>query len=225
MHFEFLVEDESGRRMLERLVPKILKEEEHTFTIHAYKGIGRIPKGLNPRTDPAKRVLLDQLPRLLGGYGQRFAHCGAGYRAAVIVVCDLDDRNLKEFTKELLGVMAGVMVAPQTGFCIAVEEGEAWLLGDKEAVRKAYPKAKTAVLDSYRNDSICGTWEKLAEAVYPGGVEALRSQGFQVVGQEKSRWAETITPHMDVEANQSPSFGCFLKTLKEMAASGDCRFD
>ncbi len=34
------------------------------------QGIGRIPKNLNAGGDPAKRILLDQLPKLLGGYGK-----------------------------------------------------------------------------------------------------------------------------------------------------------
>ena len=46
MHFEILVEDVSGKTTLEILVPKIINPEQHTFNIHAYKGIGHIPKNL-----------------------------------------------------------------------------------------------------------------------------------------------------------------------------------
>ena len=48
---------------------------------------------------------------------------------------------------------------------MAIEEGEAWLLGDIPAIQSVYPNAKNAVLNGYENDSICGTWEKLADAV------------------------------------------------------------
>ena len=41
MHFEFLVEDLSGEKALSVLFPKIVGPE-HTFRIHAYKGIGRM---------------------------------------------------------------------------------------------------------------------------------------------------------------------------------------
>ena len=45
MHFEILVEDQSGKKALEVLVPKIIGDA-HTFRIHEYKGIGRIPRDL-----------------------------------------------------------------------------------------------------------------------------------------------------------------------------------
>lgn len=47
MHFEILVEDESGKIALEKFIPKIL-DSQHTWNIHSYKGIGHIPK--DPRT-------------------------------------------------------------------------------------------------------------------------------------------------------------------------------
>jgi hypothetical protein len=83
-------------------------------------------------------------------------------------------------------------------------------LGDFAAVKSAYQNAKDDVLDSYENDSICGTWEVLADAVYAGGARALSRKGWQAVGAEKSRWAETISPRMDIEINASPSF-CFFR--------------
>lgn len=216
MHFEFLVEDRSGKAMLERLVPKII-HQKNTFKIHAYKGIGRIPKNLNPKANPDKRILLDQLPRLLGGYGKAFNSYPVDYRAAVIVVCDLDDGDLKDFAQELIEITKKVTSCPKTRFCIAIEEGEAWFLGDIIAIKKTYPKAKAAVLAAYKIDSICGTWETLADAVYPGGSRALNAQGYQLVGKEKTRWATEITPHMDVAVNRSPSFGRFRESLEDLA--------
>ena len=64
MHFEVLVEDQSGKKTLEVLMPKIIGEQ-HTFTLHFYSGIGHIPKNLQNETDVSKRVLLNQLRRLL----------------------------------------------------------------------------------------------------------------------------------------------------------------
>jgi hypothetical protein len=149
VHFDVLVEDQSGKKMLDILMPNII-DDDHSFTVHPYKGIGRIPKGLKPNSDPAKRILLDQLPRLLQGYGKTYANYPDDYRAAVIVVCDLDDQCLKAFRQELLGILNACSPKPETRFCIAIEEGEAWLLGDIQAVQSAYPKAKANVLKSYR---------------------------------------------------------------------------
>jgi hypothetical protein len=218
MHFEILVEDQSGKKALDILVPKIIGNS-HTFNVHAYKGIGHIPRGLASRSDPGKRILLDQLPRLLRGYGQAFAQYGVDYPAAVILVGDLDDRCLKAFRQELDDILNSCNPRPTTRFCIAIEEGEAWFLGDVPAVKTAYPKAKDTVLSEYRNDSICGTWELLANAVYSGGATALAERGWRSVGEEKSRWAEAISPHMDVMNNASPSFIRFRETLLDLSGA------
>jgi len=217
MHFEILVEDQSGKKSLSLLVPKVIGTG-HTFHVHAYKGIGRIPRNLGNNANASKRILLDQLPRLLRGYGNTFANYLDDYPAAVILVCDLDDKCLKAFYQKLVLILDACNPKPETRFCIAIEEGEAWFLGDIRAIKAAYPRAKDNVLNAYVNDSICGTWECLADAVFPGGSQALLANGWQAVGLEKSRWAEQITPHMDFDHNRSPSFGHFIEKLRGLAA-------
>jgi hypothetical protein len=215
MHFEILVEDQSGKKALEILVPEIIGTD-HTYRVIAYKGIGRIPKNLNSHSGANKRILLDQLPRLLNGYGKTFAQYPENVQAALVLVCDLDDKCLKAFRQELHGILNSCHHPPETRFCIAIEEGEAWFLGDVPAIRSAYPNARMNVLDDYVNDSICGTWETLAEAVYPGGTVELSQKGWQAVGAEKSKWAQKIAPNMDVARNASPSFNYFRSKLLEL---------
>lgn len=91
MHFEILIEDESGKKALNILVPKIIGDD-HTFRVIAYKGIGRIPKNLANTGDASKRMLLEQFPKILCGYGNTFAKYPVNHQAAVIIVCDLDDK-------------------------------------------------------------------------------------------------------------------------------------
>ncbi|QLZ68976.1 hypothetical protein FOLKNPGA_01756 [Legionella sp. PC1000] len=213
MHFEILVEDTSGKKLLDIIVPKIIGED-HTYKVHAYKGIGKIPKNLNAKSDPQKRILLTNLPKLLQGYGQTYQ--GTRYNVAIIVVCDLDKKNLTEFLSELNQVLNSCKHKPITRFCIAIEEGEAWFLGDIQAINQAYPKAKSSVLEQYVNDSICGTWEILADAIYPGGAQNLSKAGWVSIGTEKSNWAEKISPHMNLESNKSPSFKFFRDTLRKL---------
>ena len=217
MHFEVLVEDQSGKKALDILIPKIIGDQigdQHTCEVHFYKGIGRIPRNLKSGTEANKRILLDQLPRLLRGYGKTFAGYSLNYPAAVIVVCDLDDKCLKTFRQELFTVLNACNPKPETRFCIAIEEGEAWLLGDIPAIKAAYPKAKDNVLSRYKNDDICGTWELLADAVSQGGTNGLKKKGWAAVGKEKSIWAERITPHMDIASNASPSFHYFRQKIQ-----------
>lgn len=150
MHIEVLVEDSSGASLVETLLPSIIgpSGEPHTWRIHEYKGIGRLPPGLSTSADPSKRALLNQLPRLLAGYGKT-----PGIDA-VVVVLDTDDRNCRAFLAELNALLLRCPTPPRTMFRLAIEEMEAWLLGDKPALLAAYPKAKREVLGRYQQDSL-----------------------------------------------------------------------
>ena len=156
MYVEMLIEDASGKRAMDILLPKLVAGGMPVVTRH-YKGVGRIPKGLKPKTDASKRQLLDQLPRLLQGFG-KVPDCGA-----VVVICDLDNNEKHRFLAELDNMLESCNPRPNAVFC-------------------------------------------LADAVHKGGSKALGEKGWRAVGEQKSLWAETISPHMDVEENASPSF-------------------
>jgi hypothetical protein len=213
MHFEVLVEDQSGKKALENLIPKIIGHEQHTLMFRAYKGIGHIPKNLKAASEAKRQTLLGKLLPMLKVYGKSFS----AYQAAVIVVCDLDKKDKETFLNDLLSILHACDPEPNTRFCLAIEEGEAWLLGDIAAIKAAYPRAKDSVLHRYVNDSICGTWELLADAVYPGGCKALTAKGSRAVGAEKLQWAEKIPPHMVASRNASPSFEYFRTQLLELS--------
>ena len=209
MHFEVLVEDASGKILLEEIMKKIANlrtnSSEITYRIIAYKGLGKIPPNLRGKTDPSKRILLDQLPKLLRGYGKSLQH----FSHAVIVVVDLDDRNCKKFKEEMTAVLDACDPKPNTLFRIAIEEIEAWLLGDNKAIKSAYPDAQDPILSTYKQDSICGTWEKLIESVYPKISNSPDRLKFPLIGQLKCKLAQKIAPHLDVQNNQSQSFQAF----------------
>ena len=216
MHFELLVEDESGRIVVDAILERILGANgaPHSWRTHGYKGLGRIPKNQHGKTSPTKRLLLDCLPRLLLGYGKSLDDS-----AAVVVVVDLDDRDCIVFKRELLEVLHACTPRPNALFRIAIEESEAWLLGDRDAVKAAWPHAKDSVLDGYRQDSICGTWEVLADAVHVGGAATLVKAGWPAPGVAKYAWARKIAPHMDPDRNQSPSFRAFRDGVRRLAGA------
>ena len=216
MHIEILVEDSSGEKLLDILLPRLLgtKGNPHTWRLHAYKGIGRIPGGLVTKSDPAKRMLLDQLPKLLRGYGNT-----PGIDAVVVVV-DSDKRDCATFLAELQAVADACDPGPNTLFRIAIEEIEAWYFGDHEALMEAYPKARREVLEKYVQDSVCDTWELLADAIRPGGSLAIKKAGWPLPGQVKDEWAQKIAPFMEPERNVSPSFGKLRDGLRELCSSG-----
>ena len=136
MHFEVLVEDQSGSIALDTLLEKILGANGtiHSWRLLSYQGIGRLPKNLHTVPDPRKRLLLNHLPMLLRGYGQSLR---VG-RDCVVVVVDLDTRDCLTFKQEFITVLNTCNPGPQTLFRIAIEEGEAWLLGDASAVKSAF---------------------------------------------------------------------------------------
>lgn len=215
MHIEILVEDSSGKKLLDHLVPEVLGSygDPHTWRLHPYKGIGRIPQGLGTKSDPEKRMLLDQLPKLLSGY-----HKTPGIDA-VVVVLDNDSRDCSGFLEELQEVAARCHMAEKTMFRLAIEEMEAWYFGDRDALLEAYPRAQKPVLEAYIQDSVCGTWERLADAIYPGGAAAINKAGWPVPGQIKHQWADRIGPFMDVERNISPSFGKLRDGLRRLIST------
>lgn len=215
MHIEVLVEDSSGAALMAHLMPKLLGEaaHEHTWRIHDYKGIGRIPRNMTRQSDAAKKTLLDNLPRLLEGYGRT-----PGYDA-VLVLVDTDDRHVAAFRRDLRQVLAHCQHAPRTVFGLATEEIEAWYFGDRTALLEAYPRADKKVLNKYQQDAICGTWEMLADALVKGGSAAIKKQGFHKVGEFKHECAQRIGPLMDVTRNQSPSFGSTRQGVAELLAA------
>ncbi|MDI9335799.1 MAG: DUF4276 family protein [Gammaproteobacteria bacterium] len=216
MHLAIYIEDSSGKELLTIWLPKILGTHghPHTWEIHSYNGIGHIPKNLKTEPDPKKRFLLTQLPKILQGIGKT-----PGFDAVVVIV-DTDRKDCKDFLHELKDLLKGCKPKPkQTLFRLAIEEMEAWYLGDMEALRTAYPNLKKKALARYKPDAICGTWELLANALYPGGIKEF-NQHKKVnkvnAGDLKHEWAQKIGPLLDPERNISPSFCKLREGLKKL---------
>lgn len=215
MHVEVCIEDSSGEKFLELMLPTLLETSDVTWRVHGFKGVGRLPANLAASPDPKKQTLLDKLPSLLRGFGRT-----SGIDAVIIIV-DSDDKDCEVFLGELKAVLNNVDPAPNTLFRLAIEEMEAWYFGDIAAIKAAYPKAKSAILQSYTADSICGTWETLADAIVVGGSAKLKSDGWPASGIAKCEWAENITPHMDPDANTSPSFIKFRDGVRKLLKFGE----
>lgn len=215
MHIEVLVEDSSGAVLMGYLMPKLLGESatEHTWRIHDFKGVGRIPKDLNAKSDARIRTLLDKLPRMLEGYGK------SGYEA-VLVLIDTDRHDAVVFRSDLQEMLKQCPNAPRTVFGLATEEIEAWYLGDRTALLEAYPHADKKVLNRYVQDAVCGTWEMLADALLKGGAAAIKKQGFYKVGEFKHECAHRIGQLMNVARNKSPSFSNIKEGVAGMVVRG-----
>ena len=215
MHFEVLAEDASGSIALGYILEKILGANytDHSWRMHPFRGKGRLPNNLYEAPSPKNQQLLNNLPGLLRGLGRSLDES----TSVVVVVVDLDDDDCLRFKQDLLDVLNSCNPRPRALFRIAIEESEAWLLGDRAAVKAAYPNARDAVLNGYLQDSICGTWEVLADAVHLGGAARLNRLGFPADGMAKCDWARSIGPHMNVDSNKSKSFQVFRDGVRKLA--------
>ena len=219
MHFEILVEDASGKELLEQVVPKILgpKGKPNAFRIVNIQELKyRVMSMLPPkqaRTLPWDVILLQTLAIQFRAYSKAFCR----KNGIVVIVVDLDYRHFEHFRKKLDETFQTNAPNLEGGIRLAVEEIEAWILGDHAAIHRAYPFVKEYVLQSYEQDSVCGTWEVLADAIFHGGSDRLTEIGYPQIGREKCRWAENIGQYMDVETNHSPSFLAFRDLLRHWA--------
>lgn len=196
MRLHILVEGPSDEAFLTPWLPKLLGPA-HTFKILVHQGKGKLPDDLKAKPEAKHRGLLDQLPAKLRAYNSALK----SDTDRVVVLVDLDDGDCKKLLVKLK--KAAALCAPKLAvlFRIAIEESEAFFLGDTSAIKRAYPSAKLGKLRNHEHDSICGTWEKLREII-----------GEHDSYEDKIGWAEAIGPHLSIKwksgrgANKSTSF-------------------
>lgn len=217
MHFEFLVEGQCELTALSILMPKILGPymAPHTWMIHKHRGTGKFPEDPAKKPSPHDGSLLHNLSSKLRAYGKENRD-----DLVVVVLVDLDDRSdCRVFKQELIHQLDDCVKNPNTLFRIAIEELEAWYLGDRKAIEQAYPNARLEVLDGYTQDSICGTWELFAKVVNDKDVQALLAVNKRSprLLESKKKWAKNVPSCMDIEQNLSPSFVVFRDGVRKLA--------
>lgn len=216
MYFQFLVEDISGEKLIRRVMDKIQSvASDVSYDCKSFKGIGGFKINANAAQVKTDKLLND-LPQYLRGFDKSLR----GIDAAIIVVLDNDKRETQEFERQLETVAEDAHILIDHVFCIAVEEMEAWLLGDRKALFQAYPNARESALKDYVQDSICGTWEVLANAIYKGGIKKFKKDcpTYREVGRFKSEWADRIGLYFHLEDNCSPSFQKLIGEIRERIA-------
>lgn len=211
MHFQYLIEDQSGRALIDQIMKRVIKNPQvDTFDCKSFKGIGGFTK-----KNTIKEMHTGKLLNDLATYMRGFQRSLQGVDAVLLVVLDNDNNDPAEFMKELESVAQINRIDMDHVFCLAIEEVEAWLLGDEEAIKCAYPNYKKSILNSYEQDSICGTWEVLADVIYKGGIREIRKKkmSYMEIGKLKSEWATEIGRYMTYKDNKSPSFQLFYENV------------
>jgi hypothetical protein len=164
-------------------------------------------------TFQGKKNLLDQLPVRLRGYAAWMAD---DYRIVVLVDRDRQDCLVLKGQLEGAAEQVGLLTKTRAGRgCfqvlnrIAIEELEAWFLGDIEAICHAYPRVPATLpeREKFRNpDAVSGgTWEALARV--------LQQSGYFKGGYSKLQAAREISVYMDPVRNRSKSFQVFRDGL------------
>jgi hypothetical protein len=200
VHIEFFVEEPSAQAFVTTFVPPLLSTGA-TFKVHVFQG---------------KHDLLKALPRRLRGYRR----IPDDWRLAVLVDEDRQDCHELKQRLETAAAEAGfttkTTAARDGGFVVlnrlAIEELEAWFLGDVEALCAAYPGVPTALGDraAFRDpDAVTGG---TAEAL----LRVLKKAGHYSTVLPKIEVARRVTPHMDPRRNRSRSFRHFVSGLREL---------
>jgi hypothetical protein len=201
MHIEFLVEEPSCKAALQNILPKVL-QGQITFGIHPFRG---------------KPDLLKKLPDRLRGYQ---AWIPESWR--IVVLVDADDGDCHEIKAKLERAAIQARLITKSGISygsrfqvlnrLAIEELEAWFLGDIQALHTAYPRISLNLGNRarYRDPDaiIGGTWEALERE--------LKRVGYFPGGLSKINAAREISRFMAPERNRSRSFQVFRQGLIEM---------
>lgn len=185
MILEVLVEEPSAKAALEVLLPKIVPDV--MFNVHAFEG---------------KPDLLAKLPRRLAGYSHF-------HDAFVVVLVDRDTDSCMALKRRLVTAARRAGIGRRVLARIAVEELEAWLLGDVPALAAAFRGVPPSLARRARfrdPDAVLGG---TAEAL----LEVLREAGHNI--SSKVEVARTVAQHMDVENNRSYSFRVFRDGIRQ----------
>jgi hypothetical protein len=203
MYIDFFLEEYSAKTMLEILLPKILPAHID-WEIRDFRG---------------KQQLLQKIPALLKSYATWIS---SDHHIVILIDRDQDDCHQLKAKLEQIVAEAGLSskTSSQSNTFqvlnrIAIEELEAWFLGDIEAICAAYPGVPTSLAQQARfrdPDNIKGGTAEALEQI-------LTNARHHLGGLEKARAAREIATHMEPERNRSTSFQTFLTGLEALINS------
>ncbi|MDJ0835327.1 MAG: DUF4276 family protein [Acidobacteriota bacterium] len=204
MKLYILVEGKSEEAFLAGWLPRFIPQ--HTFQIIPHQGKGKLPRDLNAPSKSHHRGLLDQLPMKLRAFGKTLDP----EVARVLVLVDQDHDDCRELKQRIQAALGQTNPAPMTMIRIATRETEAFYMGEKKAMRQAFPAMNGRKLDRYHasKEPEAGTWELFAEIIGDGS-------------EDKVAWARAMASAVSSEkpvpkANRSASFRQLCKAILQL---------
>ena len=200
VRLEILVEESSMEAALREIMPKLLQGRAN------WKPINMGSKG----------KLLRDLPARLRAYRSRIKN---GEKLKIIVLVDRDKDNCENLKRKLetiareAGLTTKTVVNSQGGDFqvitrIAIEELEAWFMGDVDALKAAFTSLKSVKFPgNFRNPDNGGTWERLHRF--------LKRHDIYRRSYPKIDAARKIAKHMEPDRNLSHSFQRFLQGVED----------
>jgi hypothetical protein len=201
MHLEILVEEPSMKELLEGLLPRVIPEE-HSWTIHILRNFKK------------------KLEGHLRGYAKQDLTT-----IKIVLISDLDRKNCVEVKQwlEKISHSTGHYTKTSPGqdgeysvlTRIVIQELEAWILGDPEALHKAYSRIPESLgtQEKYRNPDLIGhTWEVLHAL--------LKRSGYYEGDYPKIEVAHRVSRHMNPMRNNSHSFLVFIEGVTACIQKG-----
>lgn len=186
---EILVEEPSIAEVLKGILPKVLP---------AGWAVG---ENCFVRPHEGKQDLQASIPRKMRVAGSKAITTG------FIIVQDQDANDCRQLKKNLVKLCLGAQKGhfPPFKVRIVCHELESWYLGDTDAIEKVFPRFHAA---KYRN-------KKLFRQ--PDACVGPKHELKRIVGNyPQIATARELAGHMDVEANRSQSFRCFISCVKQM---------
>jgi hypothetical protein len=197
-----LVEGPSERAFLEPWARRLLRT--HEVVVYPHQGKGTLPADLARTPDRVNRALLHQLPAKLRAFSESLDP----ETERVLVLVDADDDSCEDLNREI--TRAARELAPRLTVLvrIAIEETEAFYLGDLRALGLVFPDADLELARAYEPDSVCGTWEYFGRVVHDGGGN-------------KVSWAGAMGPRLTIVAahSRSPSFRALCRGLRTLVSA------
>lgn len=209
MIIEVLCEDKSSVPVLSQLISELIEDSPglvDQVKLYPHRGKGKLPEHIKEPAQAKASSLLDLLPAKIRAYDRVYRRT----EVILVVVLDADDQDAGQLYQSIENVIRSESDNKYFVIGIPVEETEAWLLGDRPALMAAYPNLDLSLLEGYKQDSVCHTWEVLARVILGDRAESLIGVGYPAVGIYKDRWARAVSPFMKIKNNESPSYQKFV---------------